>query len=440
MTVLAPSCAVVLSAMLLPAAIHTRVRRFVRLALARVVCASLAIAPAAVKDGKRFASVMSAARSVVEDDPHLWLEDIYSDASLDWCRERNRATIAQVGAPAETHAYKRILEISDSKEKIPLIGRVGAKFYYNFWTDAEHVKGIWRRTTLASYRQGGSGGGSDRTAKAKASKASRGAKNGETEWHTVLDIDALNVAEGRTEDAGADDARVAWVWHSYALLDEGRRGAWDRALIFLSPGGKDADAVREFDLVAEQFVPPTQGGFELPVSKSRAAYRTRDELLVGCAFRDDEMTSSGYPRVVKSWRRGTPFSEAATVFEGERSDISAAQYLYHDRGTWHELRVRQLTFYTSRMWHRTPDPTKAANEDTAPFRPLPVPDDADCGTFGDALTIELRSDWTPTPTPEGGFGELGSENGTTTGTSFSSGGSGAPRRSHRFVIMSHHES
>jgi len=210
----------------------------------------------------------------------------------------------------------------------------------------------------------------------------------------VLDLDALNIAEGRTNE-GEDDSKTAWVWHGQSLLDEGPGGAWDRTLVSLSPGGKDADTVREFDLKAEKFIPASDGGFALPqVSKSGCSYRTRDELLVDCAFEEDQMTDSGYPRISKSWRRGTPLSEAVTVFEGEKSDIAATQFAYHDRGYWHEIQHRAPTFYTTKVWHRTPNLSKTAAEDNTPFRYVPVPDDAEMSTFGDAATIQLRSDWT----------------------------------------------
>lgn len=171
---------------------------------------------------------------------------------------------------------------------------------------------------------------------------------------------------------------------------------WDRTLVFLSPGGKDADTAREFDLVSKTFVDAAAGGFALPVaSKSSARYRRRDELLVGCAFAPEQMTDSGYPRVVKSWTRGTRLEDATVVFEGEQADISVGQDCYYDRGVWHEMRYRSLTFYTLRQWLRTPDLSKSAAADDSPWALVPVPDDARVSTFGDALTIALRKDWAP---------------------------------------------
>merc|ERR1719199_1192716 len=107
------------------------------------------------------------------------------------------------------------------------------------------------------------------------------------------------------------------------------------------------------------------------------------------------MTDSGYPRVVKAWKRGTPFADAVKVFEGEKSDICACQSMYVDHGHWHEFQERALTFYTNKKWYRKPDPAKGALEDDTPFKYVPVPDSAETGTFSDCLTITLRDDWTP---------------------------------------------
>ena len=125
----------------------------------------------------------------------------------------------------------------------------------------------------------------------------------------VLSLDALNGVEARAEGE-------EWVWGGYDLLDEGGgRSLWDRALLFLSPGGTDATVVREFDLGARAFV---EGGFRTTTpAKCEVGFRRRDEVLIGTDFDGTgaSLTDSGYPRVIKSWRRGTPLESAVTVFE-----------------------------------------------------------------------------------------------------------------------------
>ena len=45
-------------------------------------------------------------------------------------------------------------------------------------------------------------------------------------------------------------------------------------------------------------------------------------MLVGTEFGPGAMTDSGYPRIVKRWRRGQPLDSAETLFEGESTDVS----------------------------------------------------------------------------------------------------------------------
>jgi len=305
-------------------------------------------------------------------DPHAFLEDVLGDESLKWVKEQNDKCIAAVGDPTETDRFKRILSILDSKDKIPSVSQIGTPtkngMYYNFWQDDKHVQGIWRKTTLESY------------------------KTGEPEWHTVLDLDAL--------DPPTTGTASTWVWHGSTLLNEGEASTWDRALISLSPGGSDADTTREIDLLTEKFISAEEGGFTMPTAaKTSIRYRSRDEVLVGSDFdgKGTDMTDSGYARVIKSWKRGTPISEAKTVFEAEQADIAGSQYAYHDRGFVHEFQHRVITFYTSKYWYRALSAKQvssvSAADETAPFLPVPIPEDAEISTFAGEAMITLRTDW-----------------------------------------------
>ena len=306
------------------------------------------------------------------NDPHKWLEEVLGDEPLAWVKSKNDEVIAAVGDPTTTEAYKRILAILDSKDKIPNLFRIGGPdgLFYNFWQDDKHVQGIWRKTTLASY------------------------KSGSPEWSTVIDVDAL--APPTTDTA------KTWVWHGSTLLDDGPGTSVDRAIIALSPGGSDADTRREFDLVSERFIDASEGGFDMPTAaKTQLGWRSRNEVLVGTDFGGDgsTLTDSGYPRVVKSWRRGTPIEAAEVVFEGEQTDVAASQYAYHDRGFVHEFQLRSITFYTSKYRYRllTVDAIRntSAAAETTPFADVHIPEDAELGTFGNAALVTLRSDWQP---------------------------------------------
>jgi prolyl oligopeptidase len=305
-------------------------------------------------------------------DPHKWLEEVLGDEALAWVKTKNEQCISSLGDPSKTETFKRILGILDSKDKIPNIYRIGGEGgnFYDFWRDDKHVQGIWRKTTLESY------------------------KTGTPDWKIVIDLDALPPPKCGTAKT--------WVWHGSTLLDNGPGTECDRALIALSPGGSDADTSREFDLKAEAWIDAADGGFAMPeASKGSIRYRSKDEVLVGTDFEGDgsTMTDSGYPRVVKSWKRGTPIETAKVVFEGEQADVAASQYAYHDRGFVHEFQMRCITFYTSKYFYRklTQDAIRSvtAADESTPFAPVPIPEDAELGTFANAALVTLRTDWKP---------------------------------------------
>lgn len=321
-------------------------------------------------------STPAAAAAAVED-PYLWLEDVLGTKQLEWVSKVNSDCISAIGDPKTTKTYTRIKNILDSKDKIPNAFRINDEYYYNFWQDETHIQGIWRKTTLQSF------------------------KSASPEWTTVLDVDAL--------DPPTTETAKTWVWHGSTLLNEGDAKICDRALIKLSPGGSDADICREFCLKTEQFVDDELQGFAiLTPAKTRISYRSRNEVLVGTDFHQDgsTLTDSGYPRVVKSWKRGTPISEAVTVFEAQQTDIAANMYTYHDRGFVHEFQSRSITFYTSQNFYRALScegvAGVTADMEQTPFREVPIPEDAVVETFANMALITLRSDLDVPTAADGG--------------------------------------
>ncbi|WP_140909848.1 prolyl oligopeptidase family serine peptidase [Cognatiluteimonas lumbrici] len=241
-------------------------------------------------------------------DPWAWLEDVTGDKALGWARAQNARTDAELAQGPEFEKLKAdILAILDSDAKIPGVQKIG-DYYYNFWKDAQHERGLWRRTTLEEYRKP------------------------EPEWETVIDLDALSAAEGEN-----------WVWHGADCL----RPAYDRCLVALSRGGADADVTREFDMTAKQWV---EGGFFRPEAKGGTSWIDRDTLFVFTDFGDGSMTSSGYPRIVKKWKRGTPLEAAEVVYEGTADDMYIAGY--HDDTPGHERNFvsRTIAFYNDELY------------------------------------------------------------------------------------------
>jgi prolyl oligopeptidase len=276
------------------------------------------------------------------DDPNLWLEDVTGDDALDWVRARNAESTAELtGSPRFAEFRDQIREVLDADDRIPYVRRRGEQ-RYNFWQDAANPRGLWRRTTLESYRRA------------------------EPDWELVLDIDALGKAEGES-----------WVWEGAAAL----RPEYRRALVELSRGGADATVVREFDLVSKSFV---DDGFSLPEAKSHVGWIDEDRIYVGTDFGAGSLTSSGYPRIVKEWRRGTPLAEAVTVYEGKPDDVSVVGYHDPTEGFERDFVVRSIDFYRSEKFLRTADGLVK----------LDVPEDANTSTHREWLLVRTRSEWT----------------------------------------------
>jgi prolyl oligopeptidase len=285
--------------------------------------------------------VAANADSTSPEDPNLWLEDVTGEKALQWVRAQNAISTNKLESTPDFQALqKRLLDILNSRARIPQVGKDGA-FYYNFWRDNKNPRGLWRRTTLEEYKK---------TAPA---------------WETVLDLDQLAATE-----------KENWVWEGSTILKPSN----DRCLLHLSRGGADAAVIREFDLNSKQFVPD---GFTLPEAKSDVAWRDRDTLYVGTDFGPDSMTSSGYPRIIKEWQRGTPLSQARTIFEAQPSDESASVSVVHDHGQVYEFVGRAPTFFTDEVSIRRGEQ----------WVKIQKPADATIRTFGKLLLLRLRSDW-----------------------------------------------
>jgi len=277
-----------------------------------------------------------------KEDPYLWLEDVTGEKQLDWVRERNKKTQNHFESKPEFTKLKGdLLKILDSDERIPFVSKVG-DHYYNFWRDKDHERGIWRRTTLEEYRQPG------------------------PKWEILIDLDAV----AKEEDEN-------WVWGGASIL----RPDLDLAMIDLSRGGADASVSREFNIKTKSFV---QGGFERPEAKGGISWIDRDNVFIFTDFGEGSMTSSGYPRIVKLWTRGTDLKDAKVVYEGKPDDmyISAS----HDDSPGYERNFvsRDLAFYNNELLLRADDGT---------LTKVDVPNSANKGVFQKYLLIELRKPW-----------------------------------------------
>ncbi|MEB3984284.1 prolyl oligopeptidase family protein [Mycobacterium sp. 663a-19] len=274
------------------------------------------------------------------EDPYLWLEDVTGAEALDWVRARNEPTLTEFCDASFERMRAEALEVLDTDARIPYVVRRG-EHLYNFWRDAANPRGLWRRTTLDSYR------------------------TDSPEWDVLIDVDELGRADGEK-----------WVWAGAGVIEP----EYTRALIGLSPGGSDASVVREFDMATRQFV---DDGFALPEAKSQVTWADPDTVLVGTDFGAGSLTESGYPRVIKRWRRGTPLAETQTVFEGTASDVRVSASVDRTPGFERTLLLRALDFWNDEVYElRGPELIR-----------IDAPTDAGVSVHREWILIELRSDW-----------------------------------------------
>ena len=275
------------------------------------------------------------------DDPYLWLEEVSGSEALDWVRARNEPTLAELCDAQFERMRIEALEVLDTDARIPYVRRRG-EYLYDFWRDATNPRGLWRRTTLDSYR------------------------TDSPDWEVLIDVDELGRGDGQK-----------WVWAGASVIEPEHT----LALINLSPGGSDAVVVREFDMLTREFV---ADGFELPEAKSEVGWDDPDTVLVGTDFGPDSLTESGYPRILKRWRRRTPLTDAATIFEGSRTDVSAGGST--DRTPGFELTFvgRSIDF-----WNRQRYQLRGSE-----LISIDVPTDASSlSIHREWLLIDLRTDW-----------------------------------------------
>ncbi|MBF0698065.1 prolyl oligopeptidase family serine peptidase [Actinomyces bowdenii] len=330
-----------------------------------------------------------------------WLDEVEGERALAWVEQRNEETrAAYADDPGFTGLAESIESILDSPDRIPMVSeRTG--MLYNFWTDAEHPRGLWRRTTWLDYASGAPGGGGEAP---------------EPQWEVLLDLDALGREEGRT-----------WVWHGAQVLDTGPR-AGRRALVTLSEGGSDADITREFDLEKRRFIPAQEGGFLRPASKGSMSWADEEgeSVLLVTDLGEGSLTHSGYPRQVRRMRRDQCPEQAEVLGTAATAAVAASAFYDYWGRTW---LATAPDFYSTRIWLvdggaeaeqagapqgrsdgaqgeapkegiTAPGSTDLGSTDLGSEEEsvprgvrLEVPESAQVGMSRDWLTVELREPW-----------------------------------------------
>jgi prolyl oligopeptidase len=280
-----------------------------------------------------------------KDDPYKWMEEIEGTRAMDWAKAQNAATLPKLqGDPRYAGLEAQALAILNAKDRVPGVSFAGDGSLRNFWQDADHVRGLWRKTTLESYRTAA------------------------PQWETILDVDALSKAENAN-----------WVFKGAQCLPPHDT----RCLVTLSNGGKDAVTIREFDTVTKAFVP---GGFDLPEGKQNVAWLDQDTLLVAREWEPGQVTKSSYPYVVKSWKRGTPLASATELYRGTADDVSAGPSVIRDSDGVVQavLAYRAVSFFESETYLLT--------DKGAAKLPFPLKSSIQ-GYVSGQLVLSLEQDW-----------------------------------------------
>ena len=228
-------------------------------------------------------TVLGISQSIqAQEDKFQWLEEVDGAKALEFVAAQNKSTVERLSKEKDYQSiYDRSLEISNSSDRIAYPGFNG-KYVYNFWKDKDHERGIWRRCLATDYN------------------------NGNLNWETILDIDALSKKDN-----------IKWVFKGAS----GLYPSYNRFLVELSNGGGDAVTIKEFDADKKEFI---TNGFQIDEAKGGAGYIDENTLIVSTDFGDGTMTTSGYPNQVKIWKRGTLLKDAQLIYEGKQTDV----------GTW----------------------------------------------------------------------------------------------------------
>lgn len=282
--------------------------------------------------------------SATSSDPFLWLEEVEGERALAWVNAQNERSLEHLTKdPRYQRFYDAALKLAEAKDRLPFAYPQG-EYMYNFWQDDMNVRGLWRRASLASYI------------------------DGTPQWETLLDLDALAQRENKN-----------WVFKGAQCLPP----RYQRCMIRLSDGGKDASVYREFDTTARSFV---AGGFEVPEAKSDLEWDDRDTLLIATDWGPGTLTAAGYPYIVKEWKRGQPLAQAREVFRGQPDHIAAgAEVIRGKDGARLRTFVRAPTHFTTEAF--TAGKHGTLERITLPARNTVI------GLYEGELVFTIKEDW-----------------------------------------------
>ncbi len=276
------------------------------------------------------------------NDQYLWLEEIESDQSLEWVKQRNiESEKVFHDFPLFDSLNTRFLETFDDPEKIAYPTIVG-NYVYNLWQDEKNERGVWRRMPTTDYI----------------------AQN--QDWETVLDLDKLSAQEGRKWVFGG--ARWLAPEHKFCLIS-------------LSDGGTDKSEIREFNAETRNFV---EDGFYIEASKGGADWVDKNTLLISTDFGEGTLTTSGYPRIVKRWERSTPLANAEQVYEMDTLAAGIWPFTLYSDNKQYVFLYKWVSSFETELYYLNSDQ----------FQKIDYPLDAQFQELHkNELIFALQSDW-----------------------------------------------
>ena len=289
-----------------------------------------------------FLGSCSDGKVVNTQDPYLWLEEVEGDAALQWVNSQNEITQARyTNSERFNETYQFLLDEYNSDDRIPYAYVQNGEMY-NFWRDESNVRGIWRKTSIEKYQEE------------------------KVEWEVIIDVDQL-----------AKDEDKNWVWRGADCLAPN----YERCLIRLSDGGKDAVVVREFNLISKSFI---DDGFATLESKQYFSWVNQDQILIATNFGEGSMNESGYPSQVRLWDRNQDIGDAREVFQGDYQKIFSFPFSsIRPDGNYFGI-LEGPTFFTKVLY--------LFNNDELVKLELPLKMDV-YGTYENLLIISLAENW-----------------------------------------------
>jgi prolyl oligopeptidase len=274
------------------------------------------------------------------DDPYLWLEEVKSKPALKWVVTQNNRSLAELQKYSDFDTiYNKNLEINSSEQGIGQLS-LQNRYFYTVKQDDQHERGIWQRTSMASYI------------------------NSKPLWEKLLDIDSLSEADSEN-----------WYFRGAEFATP----TSSRCIISFTRGGGERIG-REFDVQQKAFV---KNGFHIPAGTGVYSWRDENSLYLTMPFNEERLEKSRYRHIVKAWKRGTKLEDAEIVFKDSTNAYGAFTVIDHRPERSYHIIVQSLDAGKSNFFVL----------EQRDFIRLELPNDAFFRFIQGQIVVYLQSDW-----------------------------------------------